>query len=95
MTATLFDCEPARVGTKAKLVWFSTARREPTKMGIKKVWRTKCGSYQVTTFPETSGLRGGDFSAWVRDGEFFRLITRHRTQSAAVKACCSHAKGGA
>lgn len=74
-----------------KLVWFSTARRDVTPVGPKKTWRTKCGRYQVTTFAEGRG----DFSAWLLDGDFFRLISRHRTAAAAVKACCSAAKGAA
>lgn len=90
MTTTATMERPA-VARAEKLIWFSTARRDETPAGIKKAWRTKCGRYQVTTFIRT----GADFSAWVRDGEHWRLITRHRTQSAAVKACCSHAKGGA
>ena len=74
---------------QAKLVWFSTARREETAAGLKKLWRTKCDQYQVTTFP--SGR--ADFSAWVRDGDFFRLLSRHRTQSAAGAACTNHFRG--
>lgn len=75
----------------AKLVWFSTARRDETPAGIKKTWRTKCGRYQVTTFVRT----GADFSAWVRDGaeDHWRLLSRHRKSDTAVRACCSHAKG--
>lgn len=78
----------ASVARTEKLTWFSTARRDETPAGLKKSWRTKCGRYQVTTFQRV----GADFSAWVRDGEFFRLISRHRTQSAAVKVCCAHAR---
>lgn len=73
----------------AKLVWFSTARRDETPAGLKITWRTKCGSYQVTTFRRN----GAGFSAWVLDGEFYRLISRHRTQHAAGVACHQHAKG--
>ena len=78
----------ATMAPAAKLVWYSTARRETTALGLKKVWRTKCDRYQVTTFAEGRG----DFSAWYREGEFFRLISRHRKSGTAVEACCSHAK---
>ena len=72
-----------------KLVWFSTARRESSALGVKKVWRTKCGRYQVTTFEEGRG----DFSAWVLTGRFFTLLGRRRKVDHAVSLCCTHAKG--
>lgn len=77
------------------LQWPKRPRIEPTRIGRRRVWTSRCGHYRVIhSMPECAGLAPRFYAEVRRENDaalvYWRMVERHRwykSWRAAARAC--------
>ena len=76
------------------LIWKKRAKKDNTDVSNRRIWGTKCNKYRVVESKIIFGDLPVKYYAMrlvlVRDKECWSIISKHKTQNAANKACQKH-----